>query len=393
MTTTYTTTQLKGNVVLSSDTASTTTIGNTTGNITIGAAQTTGQISIGLLATRTGDINIGNNIEGGIVKIANNMSATSTASIQAGTTNKGTHYYRGATVNICDDGGNVNIGTSGGAGTVTVNGTTNINATGGLDTTIGTTGTGQLKVRGNQLPLVVTAPTQYGARFQPTDAQNNQGNISLSGCFPSIPGDIGPRRVCDIYGGFGSNAWGTEFMSIGVGRGGATNDGAIGTPTIEQMRISGSTITVNKPITPSYLPSTITSTQIGYTVRETLTGGNLVSGTEKRIMADKTLPAGKWLICYTACLISDANSVVTLSKAYGFDFTNDWDGINIDSGTRTITSGASGGLTFTGSFVLTSDGTEQYNVAVNITYSTGTMSYRTTAVSGVNSKVTRTRIA
>ena len=285
----------------------------------------------------------------------------------------------------------LNLGTA--SSTTTILGTTNINATGGLNTTIGTTGTGQLNVRGNQLPLIVTAPTQYGARFKPTDGQNSQGNISLAGCFPSIPGDIGPRRVCDIYGGFSANAWGTEYMSIGVGRGGAINDGDIGVPTIEQMRISGSAITVNQPITPSYLPSAITSTQIGYTVKETLTGGNLVSGVEKRIMADKTLPAGKWLICYTACLVSDAASIVTLSKAYGFDFTNDWDGININSSTQTITSGASGGLTFTGSFVLTSDGTEQYNVAVNITYSTGTMSYRTTAVSGVNSKVTRTRIA
>jgi hypothetical protein len=113
---------LKTNTIESTGVSTALAVGGniTDAGISIGAAQTSGQINIGLLATRTGDINIGNNIEGGIVKIANNMSATSTASVQAGTTNRGTHYYRGANINICDDGGNVNIGVAS-SGTITLN--------------------------------------------------------------------------------------------------------------------------------------------------------------------------------------------------------------------------------------------------------------------------------
>jgi hypothetical protein len=92
------------------------------GNISIGADQVGGQISLGLLSTRTGDINIGNNMAAGTIKIGNNFGATSTSIIELGTKSKGIVYLRSATLNINDDGtGNTVIGKSGGSNTITLN--------------------------------------------------------------------------------------------------------------------------------------------------------------------------------------------------------------------------------------------------------------------------------
>ena len=114
-------------------------------NLTIGATQVGGQISIGLLSTRTGDINIGNNMAGGTLKLANNIGVGSTAVVELGTTNRGTNHLRGATMNICHDGGNVNMGVT--SSTIHVLGATTINTEGSATTTIGNS-TGTLVVNG-----------------------------------------------------------------------------------------------------------------------------------------------------------------------------------------------------------------------------------------------------
>lgn len=129
-------------------------------NLTIGATQVGGQISIGLLSTRTGDINIGNNMAGGVLKLVNNIGVDSTASVQLGTSNRGTNYLRGATVNICNDGGNVNMGVGG--STIHVLGTTNINTEGTAVTIIGNS-TGTLVVNGAGIRTnTITTPTTDG---------------------------------------------------------------------------------------------------------------------------------------------------------------------------------------------------------------------------------------
>jgi hypothetical protein len=180
---------IKTNTIQSTGVSNALAIGGniTDAGISIGAAQTTGQINIGLLATRTGDINIGNNIEGGIIKIANNMSATSTASVQAGTTNRGTHYYRGATVNICDDGGNVNIGQA--SSTITMSGTVNAAGLVGYATTGANTFTG-IQTTNNQVSINGAPSNNYNGIFincNSTYAQegmtiraNNESNAQLS---------------------------------------------------------------------------------------------------------------------------------------------------------------------------------------------------------------------
>ena len=50
-------------------------------------------------------------------------------------------------------------------------------------------------------------------------------------------GDNGPRRSADIWSGYSTGAWGTEYLAFGVGIGGQ-NDG--GLKTTERMRIDGS---------------------------------------------------------------------------------------------------------------------------------------------------------
>jgi hypothetical protein len=103
---------------------------------------------------------------------------------------------------------------------------------------------------GSQYPLRVISISNYGARFEPQAGQNAKGNIQIHGCFPSIPGDTGPRRVCDIYGGFTGNSWGAEYMALGVGYNSVTNDAS--NPTIEKIRIQSDTTIFYTPLTPNY---------------------------------------------------------------------------------------------------------------------------------------------
>ena len=73
--------------------------------------QTSGILSLGTNSARTGDINIGNNMTSGVIRIGSNYTTT-TPVIEIGTSNKGTMIVRGTTIRICDNGGNVGIGTT-----------------------------------------------------------------------------------------------------------------------------------------------------------------------------------------------------------------------------------------------------------------------------------------
>ena len=148
------------------------------------------------------------------------------------------------------------------SGTVNLAAATNINTTGEAVTTIGsgTSGTlmagncsmsstlavvgncsfnnvnmrGSVNIQGGNFPLIVKAPNNYGARFDPVDGQGNKGNIALGATFLSLSNDIGSRRVSDIYSGFSGNAWNTAYMSFGVVD--TSND--LNNPTPEKMRIT-----------------------------------------------------------------------------------------------------------------------------------------------------------
>ena len=97
--------------------------------------------------------------------------------------------------------------------------------------------------------------------FSPIAGQNSRGNITIWGSFPSLPGDEAPRRVCDIYGGFNGNSWGSEYMAIGVGN---SDNNDASNPTIEQVRIYTNTITLNKPISPNYSYPVSSPSYIGW---------------------------------------------------------------------------------------------------------------------------------
>jgi hypothetical protein len=66
-----------------------------------------------------------------------------------------------------------------------------------------------------------------------------QGQLAGYSFRPTFVGgvDNGPRRAADIWSGFSTLAWGTEFLAFGVGRNGAANDAS--DATIERMRIDG----------------------------------------------------------------------------------------------------------------------------------------------------------
>lgn len=256
------TTTIKGNGqvdgTLSANTIEGTTA--TSSTITIGASQTTGQISLGSFTGRSGDINIGNNMESGIIKLANAGSVTSSASIQAGTSNRGTHYYRGASVNICDDGGSVNIGST--SSSVITNNATQIvnNATqivnniklidnsiiqnvygnasnaSSLSTTFNRKSTNTMTSLGC---FTIVMPNGFSNQYFEiivSGSNQNLGGYSYKGCF-SISGTT-PSAVTNLYGTGATISFGIVGSNITLSiLTGGTNQNfvstLIGYPTID----------------------------------------------------------------------------------------------------------------------------------------------------------------
>ena len=66
-------------------------------------------------------------------------------------------------------------------------------------------------------------------------ASNRRSNLSFYSTFYNN-GDTGTRRTADIVAGFSSGAWGNEYLSFSVGKGGSPNDGQ--ELTNEVMRIT-----------------------------------------------------------------------------------------------------------------------------------------------------------
>jgi hypothetical protein len=101
------------------------TIGNnaTTTSISIGNSQTTGDLNIGCGTSRTGTIKIGEGINGAQVSIG--LDSLVANNVVIGTAGKTISFLRGTTANICDNGGNINIGSSG--STTTVGGKLTVN--------------------------------------------------------------------------------------------------------------------------------------------------------------------------------------------------------------------------------------------------------------------------
>jgi len=249
-----TTIELKGNVILGSDAGTTTAVTGTLKSNTldatainsaqtIGSNVTTGSITIGSGLT-TGDINIGTNLtgNGGNVSIASGSGHVAGSYINFGSDQVPYSYIRAQNIEM--------------------------NTNGSGNTYIGTPAVSTTSIQGQKFPLRVVGPSENGAAFIPVSGFDNHGNLSIWSTFPSIvgpPQDIEPRRIVDLVAGFAANDWFSSYLSLGVGpTNGVENDAQ--NITAEQMRISMTTITVNKPITIGYTPSALTdNTMIGHT--------------------------------------------------------------------------------------------------------------------------------
>ena len=80
----------------------------------------------------------------------------------------------------------------------------------------------------------------------PGQAQGETSILSMLSTFQNIPGDNGPRRTADIMAGYNGGAWGTEYLSLCVGR---SNDAFIPTKEVMRLNASGASITGNCAVT------------------------------------------------------------------------------------------------------------------------------------------------
>jgi len=101
---------------------------------------------------------------------------------------------------------------------------------------------GELAIGGTDASGTVTAIRSFGnsaaINFCARAAGTAQGQLAGYSFYPTFvgTGDNGPRRAADIWAGFNAGAWGTQYLSFGVGN--AVNDTANTTP--ERMRITSS---------------------------------------------------------------------------------------------------------------------------------------------------------
>jgi len=140
----------------------------------------------------------------------------------------------------------------------------------------------------------------------------SQGLFAGLSMYPTFTGtgDSGPRRAVDLYAGF-NGAWGGEFLSICVGKGGAANDS--GNITNEQVKIStyGSVHLNNQPRGCLIRSSTISSTGLmnvfgsGYYEGITRKGLGLSSG----IFQVPSFGNGTYRVTATLVLRSTATTV------------------------------------------------------------------------------------
>jgi hypothetical protein len=61
----------------------------------------------------------------------------------------------------------------------------------------------------------------------PSNANSLRADLAFSSTFGGSNPDQGARRTADILAGFNGGAWGSEFLSFGVGNNGASNDSAV----------------------------------------------------------------------------------------------------------------------------------------------------------------------
>lgn len=187
-------TQIKGTVVLNSDAGSTLTIGNSTATNSI-----TGATNINTAGTANTSIGVAGSTTtiAGTTNINTSGTATATIGIQSSTIN----MRGGVSINTNGTGGfsNTTIGTPGSV--TAINGTTDINISGGSGTTIGTVASGTSTIRGATVNVsgstnTITGTTNINATggANTTIGTANTGTTTIKGLSINI-GDNSPVNI------------------------------------------------------------------------------------------------------------------------------------------------------------------------------------------------------
>jgi hypothetical protein len=334
------------------------------GNVVIGADNAYTEVS---MPSRT--ILIGNTTP------SNNLN-TIYIGVDTGT-NRSTTIIDGDVVINETGGGTTTIGADDGTSTISVVGTINLNGVGSTD--IGLITIGNITAGG------ITSILSPTINIGDSDTVNIIGTTNIN---------TGTAGAVDI--GNATNTTSINGITTNI-TGGTTN---INT-TLDGNTIIGNSsgtgnFTLNKPITTGYLPSTITSTQIGYKVKDTITTTTITSAAFANAFAPITLPAGVWLITYSLRFIPTAS--VTTGDIFTFSNINSTIApvppLQI-SGTSAVQTISTSGIVFGGTFVIPSDGTTTYTISFVVGFSgaLGTTMSIQSDTSAYGSSVFRTKIA
>jgi hypothetical protein len=153
----------------------------------------------------------------------------------------------------------------------------------------------------------------------------------------------------------------------------------------------GTTTNLGAPLTIGYSPSQITNlNQIGYTTEDAVNGNTLYKEGGNLLASSVILPAGVWLVSY---FFRFANYTrFTVINTYGYDSIN---GAGLPYGqyfsSATVLNGEQAGAY--GTFVITSNGSLSYNIAITVTMPDTNPYFSAFSSGNLRSIVRRTRIA
>jgi hypothetical protein len=307
------------------------------------------------------NLTVGNTTATNAITGTTNINTSGTSNTSIGVVGSTTAILGAVNFNITGA-GNTTIGTAG--NTTSIRGTTNINTTTSLNTTIGTSAGGISTIQGATVNVTGTTTAISGAT-----------NINTSGSSTTTIGNISAGGIINMNSPDINIGTTTSFVNLGTLTGAGQNR-------------------LNKPLTPLYESSAIGVNNIGYTVYETLTLGQIDPYSDRNMFPAVTLPKGVWLIQCTARINSD-NASGTNINDYVF-----WCRDSIDYNVRPIFMFGNSNtllvktLTNSTSAIITSDGTTSYTIAFYMTYTLSAPDILRLQTTGdYKSSVKRTRIA
>ena len=236
---------------------------------------------------------------------------------------------------------------------------------------------------------VLFCANQVGGTFEIGSSATRTGAVEIA---KNTRGDVNIASNMTVVGTntvtIGSTSLGTVVM-----RGAEVNLNTSGAGDVNICSSGGGNINIYQPLSPYYAPSVITSAEIGYTVRDTITFSGTIPTTTNCYFfgTGKVLPIGVWLIQFTTRGRSTGTSTFTRYFTWGEDSVTGTTPLAAMTSLSSSTVIDSEGLSTTGSFVVSSTGSTTYNIVVYFVYS-GSSIYLDTSP-GFASVVKRTRIA